>query len=267
LGSTRYCGLGIRAGKLFGWGRNQFGEAGIGNVSQVNSPVQVGAATDWTRVGRNGTLFALGLRGGRMFAWGNNDAGQLGIGSTAPSRVSSPVQVGSETDWTDVALAGLSCACIRAGKLFTWGSGFQGMLGIGDSTSSSRSSPVQVGSETDWTAIAGGNYHFLGLRGGKLFAWGYNLYGGLGLNDVVTRSSPVQVGSATNWTQITGGGDYSAGIRENKLFTWGYNDQGQLGQGNTTPRSSPVQVGSATNWKLVAASESGGSYGFTIAVK
>ena len=43
------------------------------------------------------------------------------------------------------------------GSLWSWGWNIYGQLGLGDITH--RSSPVQVGSLTNWSSIAGGYYH------------------------------------------------------------------------------------------------------------
>ena len=248
-GQSRYVASagGIRGGRLFMWGENGAGQLGLGNRVDRSSPVQVGAATDWTAGVVSDVLLA--LRGGALFACGNNNFGQLGIGNT--SRRSSPVQVGSATDWTSVAVNiwGTSFG-IRAGQLYSWGSG-----SLGTGTSGVRSSPVQVGSETDWTAISVGGDQVIALRGGMLFAWGSNSFGELGLGDATPRSSPVQVGSETDWTSISAGGQMASyGIRSGKLFAWGYGGNYQLGLGEahgTISYSSPVQVGSETDWKFV----------------
>jgi len=100
---------------------------------------------------------------------------------------------------------------LRAGKLFAWGQGFQGQLGQGNQTY--YSSPVQVGSETDWTMIATGEYHSYGIRAGKLFAWGDNNVGQLGLGNITNRLSPVQVGSLSDWKSIAGGLDWALAVR------------------------------------------------------
>ena len=41
---------------------------------------------------------------GTLWAWGDNGDGQLGQGSTTPPAqyVSSPIQIGSGTDWTQI---------------------------------------------------------------------------------------------------------------------------------------------------------------------
>src|SRR3989338_9110551 len=81
-----------------------------------------------------------------------------------------------------------------ADTLWAWGSNSYGQLGLGDTTS--RSSPVQVGTLTTWTSFAGGGSHSLaGKTDGTLWAWGSNNSGRLGLGDIANRSSPVQVGT------------------------------------------------------------------------
>ena len=45
------------------------------------------------------------------------------------------------------------------GTLWSWGQNSYGRLGLGDTTS--RSSPVQVGTLTNWSSIAGGGVHTL----------------------------------------------------------------------------------------------------------
>jgi alpha-tubulin suppressor-like RCC1 family protein len=87
--------------------------------------------------------------------WGNNSSGELGLGDTI-SR-SSPVQVGSLTNWKQVGLPNGSShtACVKTdGTLWVWGvnTAFRGELGLGDTIS--RSSPVQVGSLTNWKQVS-----------------------------------------------------------------------------------------------------------------
>ena len=83
----------------------------------------------------------------------------------------------------------------------------------------------------------------------KLWSWGYNAFGQLGLGNTTSRSSPVQVGALTNWAEVFGGTNRSFAIKtDGTLWAWGDNTVGALGLGNTTHRSSPVQVGALTDW-------------------
>jgi len=57
-----------------------------------------------------------------------------------------------------------SFAAIKtSGKLYAWGYNGRGALGQGDTTN--RSSPVQVGSGTNWTKISCRGSGFIGVRG------------------------------------------------------------------------------------------------------
>ena len=74
--------------------------------------------------------------------------GQLGTENT--TNTSSPVQVGSDTNWTTVTISGGSLAIRNDGSLWAWG-GDEFIMGHGDNIA--RSSPVQVGTDTTWTNV------------------------------------------------------------------------------------------------------------------
>jgi hypothetical protein len=128
------------------------------------------------------------------------------------------------------------------GTLWAWGWNLYGQLG--DGTTTDRYTPVQIGTDTNWTAIAAGSGHTIGLKNdGTLWAWGYNYYGQLGDGTTTDRYTPVQVGTDTNWTAIAAGDNHTIGLKsDGTLWAWGYNNYGQLGDGTTVDKSSPVQV-------------------------
>ena len=89
-----------------------------------------------------------------LWSWGYNDYGQLGLGDEDISR-SSPVQIGSVTDWNSVDSGYYYVSAIKTdGSLWSWGRGDDGQLGHGAETP--RSSPEQVGSLTDCSFITCG---------------------------------------------------------------------------------------------------------------
>ena len=51
----------------------------------------------------------------------------------------------------------------KTGSLWSWGKNSSGQLG--DGTVVNKSSPVQVGAETNWSGNVGGSKYFLALRG------------------------------------------------------------------------------------------------------
>jgi alpha-tubulin suppressor-like RCC1 family protein len=148
---------------------------------------------------------------------------------------------------------------------------------LGDNTLGFRSTPLQVGTATNWRQVGAGRNHSLAIKtDGTLWAWGWNRYGQIGDNssgtgavpNSNTRSTPRQVGTATNWKDVaTSIGHHSAAIKtDGTLWCWGYNSHGQIGDNTAATsiaRSTPRQeFTSSTNWKQVSA-----GYDHTLAIK
>ena len=245
-------------GTLWSWGQNSVGEAGINNTTGKSSPVQVGALTTWAKV-MAGVGHTVAIKtDGTMWSWGNNAAGQVGDNTIVNK--SSPVQLGAGTSWAN--LAGHKSGPIAQktdGSIWTWGLNAgdnSGILALNDAVN--RSSPVQIGADTDW--ILSGSHNaasassFLIKTNGSLWGFGYNNYGMLGIGGPVTKkSSPVQVGALTNWsnTAVTSNTGFQVKT-DGTLWSAGNGaDYGQLGNnlgGVSSYRSSPVQIGTGTQW-------------------
>jgi alpha-tubulin suppressor-like RCC1 family protein len=137
--------------------------------------------------------------------------------------------------------------------LWTWGKGGEGSLG--DSTRTSRSSPVQVPGG-NWVGLwnnSGGarDYVFAAQSANEFWSWGSNSYGSLAQGPGSPghrRSSPVQVPGS--WSNVVFGFYGGFGVKTSgELFTWGYDSDGQLGLGpGGGSKSSPTQVGTDTSW-------------------
>lgn len=247
-------------GTLWMWGRNFRGQLGLGDNSDRSSPTQVGAQTDWAKVAIapsiSGEIHTLAVKTtGTLWSWGANDFGQLGQGNVTLR--SSPVQIGAQTDWaTPAAVREVSFAIKTTGTLWSWGNNYYGGLGTNQATSVKRSSPAQVGGDSNWSQISAGDYGPVAAlkTTGTLFTWAQGSEGQLGTNSTASQSSPVQVGSDSDWSKIAAGARFAlAGKTTGTLWAWGNNQSGQLGQGNSTFRSSPVQIGALTSWGQIGA--------------
>lgn len=116
---------------LWCWGDNPFSQLGSGNTTDQNLPSQVGVATDWAGV-TTGSEHTCGVRNtGSLWCWGFNNFGQAGLGDTDGNHTT-PEQVGSATDWSQIASGGrTTCALRGAGTLWCWGLNDEGSLGDG----------------------------------------------------------------------------------------------------------------------------------------
>jgi alpha-tubulin suppressor-like RCC1 family protein len=200
-----------------------------------------------------------------LFSAGYNVNGELGLNDRVNK--SSPTQIGSQTNWSKIAISsrtqtrGTVAAIKTDGTLWLWGHGTYGQLGNGSNIS--RSSPTQVGALTSWSdvAVEGEGIGVIAIRtDGTIWTWGNSEYTGmLGHNNRTNYNSPKQVGSDTTWSKIAVSTGVAAAIKTNgTLWLWGYNSYGQLGQGDTTRRSSPTQVGSGTDWAALPDNTGGG---------
>lgn len=249
-------------GKLFAWGQGIDGQLGVNSQSSSSVPVEVtasGALAGKTIVSMAaGSSHALALTSdGQVFAWGVNGYGQVGIGSP-DFRILSPVALGSAGVFDGKIVVAISAggdhsmALTSEGRVFTWGMNYSGELGDGTSISYSRL-PLEVMTSEELAgqtivAIAAGLSHCLALAAdGRLFAWGANGGGKLGINS--TRDSHVPTAvimsgalAGKTVTAITGGWHSLALTADNMLFAWGYNTYGELGNGTLSDSWVPVAV-------------------------
>ncbi|MDM1555989.1 T9SS type A sorting domain-containing protein [Chryseobacterium indologenes] len=244
-------------GTLWTWGGNQQGQLGNGTTTSGFNPTQIGTATDWASISA-GDLYTLGIKSdGTLWSWGYNGNGQLGDGTTIHKNA--PVQIGTANDWKMVTAGSAHSLAIKTnGTLWGWGSNGYGRLGDGNSTSTSVviSTPIQIGTATDWKTVSAGSFHSIALKtDGTAWSWGDNFEGQLGDGTTTINATPTQIGTATDWKDVaTNHFNSSVGIKENGThWAWGRNTYGQLGDGTKISRRIPTQIGTSTDRKMIAA--------------
>ena len=249
---------------LYGWGRNDFGQLGVGDKDRRTEPVLIGNALSWVSIGRPDQAGAAIRSDGTLWTWGDNNSGELGHANKIESLI--PKQVGYDNDWKKVSVALAHMAGIKKdGALLTWG--YPGSNRLGRPTSGGNNTyPAIVGEDRDWVDVhAVSNRTFALKSNGSIWVVGSSNDGALGLGpDVTTVSEFTQVGVDTDWVGLFPGVYNTWAIKaDGSLWCCGLNSSGQLGLGDEVNRYVFTRVGVDTDWKSVAASA--GS--FTVALK
>lgn len=246
-------------GKAYSWGVNTYGQLGINNISQRNTPVAIlGTNRTFCKItGGSGHSLAIDFRG-QIWAWGYNNAGQLGNNSNTSSRTPVPVLGVTKTFCNIASGRGSSRAIDFRGKIWSWGENASGQLG--DYSIASKATPVALkGVNKTFCKITGGSLYTLALDyRGQGWGWGYNGGGQLGDNTITQRSTPVAVqGTRKTFCQISSWSQFTAALDlRGQAWSWGLNGYGQLGN-NTSVASetTPIEVyGSKTFCQIFAGS-------------
>ena len=145
------------SGKLYSWGSEAYqgsGRLGQGTTAVSKSvPTQIGSATNWSPNKVQGSRYTNHAvnEAGELYSWGASGNGKIGDGTIINRSV--PVQIAG-TDWDHVDSSGDATQAIKTdGTLWSWGGATDGQLGDGQSAVH-RSSPVQVGTDTNWGRVS-----------------------------------------------------------------------------------------------------------------
>jgi len=262
------------SGHLYAWGLNQNGQLGLGHFVDTSTPQRVGTASNWVEFAVGASHVLAINSAGELWAWGNNSHGEIGngtdhhaVGNPRGTGVASPIRIGTASNWTQVSAGtSVSFAVNEDGAMFSWGRNYFGQLALGHTNGQPGLSglqrfnnPQRVAAAINWDSVSVGNNHGHAItREGRIYSWGSNDNGELGLGlpmvEASRRSSPQRMGTATNWVQVSPNNSSSAAINSaGELWIWGSNRQGQVGVGTSgNDFNTPQRVGTATNWAYVS---------------
>lgn len=223
----------VRNSTVYTWGNAAQGCLGTGpTMSRFGTPhglslfpnlkVEVSAVA----CGRQHTL---ALTSNGVYAWGSSQFGQLGIGSTGQS--STPILVtGLASELITSISAGQyhSLALTADGRVYSWGWGVHGQLGIGSIEDALHPKPVTHLNGKVVNQICGGHGHSLFLTtSGEVFTCGSSVFGQLGNGGNIKSSIPVLVSSLPETCILVSTGYFHnlALSASNRLYCWGSSPQ------------------------------------------
>lgn len=231
---------------LYCWGDNSEGAPGQDDTygaPDLLAPTRVAVDRKFKMLGvGQGHVCAVDVDG-TLFCWGRNTQGQLGLGQGS-LQLRAPAQVASDERFKRVAAGQMhTCAITLDGRLFCWGTGLDGRLGLGVDHTGEVLPPSQVSSFSDFTEVQASWFHSCALRAaGELVCWGRNAEGQLGVGDFAPRYAPTEVALGTGVNAFAVGRFHSCGARDGRVYCWGKNDEGQLGVVEPPDRARPNLV-------------------------
>lgn len=239
--------------KLYMWGRNNYGQLGLGDFDDRNVPTLVKPPN-----GGIYTSFALGLNHSAaivnsfVWTWGSNTYGELGLGDVGPM-INEP----NCTMWSNATQLSLGryYTGFIAGQswqleIYMCGLNNVGQLGLGYQNNVNKPTLIKL---QNYQAVklslgyasTGAIVVVNGIT--KIYTWGDNTFDGLGiastLTTVITPQDAVKFNNiGRNITDIAMGGCSTGAIINGSLYMVGYNGSGQLGIGSSSNIATPQRV-------------------------
>jgi myosin heavy subunit len=220
-------------GSVFTWGSNARGQLGHGPSNRSScSPRRVETfKRPVVEIGCGAFHNIALLSAGQVAVWGSAEQTGLGVfvgnGDKAYPTILNALtkfrmrHVGSGTDYCVVVS--------HSGDLYSWGENYSGQLGLGDTKA--RFVPTLIPSLREdkrhgrIVGISCGHLHVLAQTStGKLYAWGGNSDGQLGMGDLKDRYVPTRISKLSQHSvvDIAAGGRQSVILtEEHRLFAWG----------------------------------------------
>lgn len=251
-------------GKLYAWGRNNFGQVGRGDVTSIradgdahpSSPQLISQApSDIVSISFNQNHSSLLTKDGSVYTWGSDDDGELGRGETGRSDCGRRTEncrldIGKVNSLADVVAIssgyGHRLVLNKAGEVWAFGDNSEGQLGVDGVDHSST--PVQVDFSSQANVgkiiqvVASSRSSYALDDKGQVWAWGSNKYGNFGLECQSSQPSsagclsqsykPVQVvlPEDVKLVELAVGRDHVLALTDlGEVYSWGLNATSQVG--------------------------------------
>lgn len=177
--------------------------------------------------------------------------------SNNESELSDPVLVRTKVSDQRMKLlaasSGFTLTIKDDGTVWAWGDNTNGQLG--DGSSLTKTTAIQVDNLTNIIAVDAGNGYSMALKeDGTVWTWGRNMNGELGHNDTIMRQSPQQVEGLSEAIDIAAAGSTSFAVTKDGKV-WGWGSAYSLLPNYVGATLVPVQIAGIDNAKQIYASE------------
>jgi len=185
----------------------------------------------------------------QVWIWGSGHFGQLGLDNFESVGIPQLIRALDGRAVCKLLCGGWHSAVItETGKMLIWGKNTHGQLGFGDTKSTNF---PKINQDLRYhgkirTAALGANHTLVVMVMNKVFAFGDNNYGQLGLDDKrQNQREPREVMDlkSKNICQVSAGDQHSVTLSVfGEVWAWGGSPYGQLGHGGITDLSRPTPL-------------------------
>jgi len=196
--------------RIFTWGYNTLGQMGDWSTVHKNWPIDISSyfildeqeVIEKISMGYYHSSAISSL--GKVFTWGYNEYGQLGVNAEyqynmAPQNITDYFDLDEEETILNIYLGGWHSSAISTqGQLFMWGMSNDGRLAIDSQDNIYLPTPINdafsLEEEERIVEISLGSWSSIALTNeGRLFAWGYNNDGRLGIGTLFNSHEPLEI--------------------------------------------------------------------------
>jgi len=207
--------------KVFGFGFNFYGQLGLGDARDRLVPIQIPLLTDRniTRVFA-GSMHSLALtNNSRLYCFGHNNMGQLGLNDVDHKLIPTENTRASGMNISLISPGYIHTLILtKESRVFVFGGNTNGQLGLRDNLIRMIPTENTFFNGRNVTQISAGYVHSLAVtKDHKVYSFGHNFYGQLGLGDAVDKNTPTEITffNGRNITNVVTGYFFSATISNN----------------------------------------------------